>query len=105
MPLLATNGVTHAVPERRPLQDVLTCIHHKTTIAEAGRLLSVNAERYMKTSRQMQELFADLPEAVAETIQLADRLGFTLQDLGYQFPHYPVPPGETEASFLRKRTD
>jgi error-prone DNA polymerase len=105
LPLLATNGVTHAVPERRPLQDVLNCIHHKTTIAEAGRLLSVNAERHMKTSRQMQELFADLPEAVAETIHLADRLSFTLQELGYEFPHYPVPPGETEATFLRKRTD
>ncbi len=104
LPLLATNGVTHAVPERRPLQDVLTCIHHKTTIAEAGRLLSHNAERYLKTSRQMQELFADVPEAVAETTELAARLGFTLQDLGYQFPRYPVPPGETEASFLRKRT-
>ncbi len=105
LPLVATNGVTHATENRRELQDVLTCVRHKTTIAEAGRLLSHNSERHMKSSAQMQALFADLPEAIANTGELATRLGFTLANLGYQFPRYPVPPGETEMSYLRQLAD
>src|SRR5690348_10688647 len=105
MPILATNGVSHAVPERRPLLDILTCTKHKTTIAEAGKLLSFNSERHLKSAKEMSRLFADLPEAIAETMELNNRLQFTLENLGYEFPRYPVPPGETEASFLRKRTE
>ncbi len=105
LPLLATNGVSHATAERRELQDVLTCIHHKTTIAEAGTLLSFNSERHMKSSQEMQRLFADLPDAFAHAGELAHRLDFTLTNLGYQFPRYPVPPGETEMSYLRQLTD
>jgi error-prone DNA polymerase len=105
LPLLATNGVTYATPDRRNLQDVLTCIQHKTTLAEAGRLLTHNAERHLKTSAEMAALFADVPEAVANTVNLAQRLQFTLVDLGYQFPHYPVPSGETQMSYLRQITD
>jgi error-prone DNA polymerase len=105
LPILATNGVTHAIEERRELQDVLTCIQKKTNLAEAGTLLNFNAERHMKTSAQMQQLFADLPAAIANTGELADRLHFTLVDLGYQFPQYPVPAGETEMSYLRHLTD
>jgi error-prone DNA polymerase len=104
LPLLATNGVNQAVEERRNLQDVLTCIRLKTTVAEAGRLLNVNAERYMKTTEEMNALYADRPSAIAETQYLAARLQFTLKDLGYEFPRYPVPDGDTQASFLRKRT-
>jgi error-prone DNA polymerase len=105
LPMLATNGVTHATPARRELQDVLTCIRHKTTLDEAGQLLSINAERYLKTPREMCRLFGDLPEACANTLELAARLDFTLEDLGYEFPRYPVPSGETESSYLRKLTD
>ena len=105
LPLVATNGVTHATPDRRELQDVLTCLRHKTTIAEAGRLLNINAERHMKTSAEMHALFADVPEAIANTTELAMRIGFTLENLGYQFPRYPVPAGETEMSYLRKLAD
>ncbi len=72
---------------------------------EAGQLLARNAERYLKPPRMMARLFADVPEAVAETVELSERLDFTLADLGYEFPKYPVPPGETIHSFLRKRTD
>ncbi len=104
LPLVATNGVSHAIPERRELQDVLTCIHHKTTIADAGTLLNFNAERHVKSSEEMQKLFVDLPDAFANTTELANRLNFTLVDLGYQFPRYPVPPGETEMSYLRQLT-
>jgi error-prone DNA polymerase len=105
LPLLATNGVTHATQERRELQDVLTCVRNKTTIDEAGRLLSINAERYLKTPTDMCRLFGDVPEACGNTLELASRLNFTLADLGYEFPRYPAPPGETEASYLRKLAD
>jgi len=105
LPLLATNGVSHAFPEDRDLLDALTCVRHKTTIFEAGRRLAKNAERYLKTTAQMEALFADLPEAIANTQHLAARLQFTLCDLGYKFPAYPVPPGETMHSYLRKLAD
>jgi error-prone DNA polymerase len=105
LPLVATNGVSHATPESREALDVLTCVRHKTTIDEAGRLLSINSERHLKSAQAMQRLFADLPEAIANTKALSDRLQFTLADLGYQFPRYPTPPGETMNSFLRKRVE
>src|SRR5580658_7741712 len=105
LPLLATNGVSHATPESREALDVLTCVRNKVTIHEAGRLLSLNSERYLKDAKQMSRLFADLPEAIANTKELSDRLQFTLADLGYQFPKYPVPPGETMNSFLKKRVE
>ncbi len=105
VPVIATNGVRFATPDARPLYDVLTCIRHGTTLANAGRRLAANAERYLKSPRQMQALFSDLPRAVAETRTLADRLDFTLADLGYRFPDYPVPEGETQMSFLRRITE
>jgi error-prone DNA polymerase len=105
LPLLATNGVCHATPAERELMDALSCVRHKTTIQRAGRLLARNAERHLKPTAEMQRLFADTPEALANACELATRTGFTLTDLGYQFPRYPVPPGETMNSFLRKRTE
>ena len=105
LPLLATNGVSYATPQARELQDVLTCVRHKVKIDSAGRLLAVNSERFVKDSVEMARVFGDLPEAIANTTELSSRLQFTLADLGYQFPRYPVPPGETMDSFLRKRTD
>src|SRR5262245_53984500 len=102
VPIAATNGVRFAEPADRPLYDVLTCIRHKTTIAQAGTRLSCNAERYLKPPAQMANLFADLPEALRASGELADRLSYTMADLGYRFPAYPVPDGESMASFLRK---
>jgi error-prone DNA polymerase len=102
VPVVATNGVRFATPGERPLFDVLTCIHHHTDVARAGRRLAPNAERYLKPPADMAALFADHPHAVAETRELAGRLEYTMADLGYRFPTYPVPPGETETSFLRK---
>jgi error-prone DNA polymerase len=104
VPVIATNGARFADPGDRPLYDVLTCIRHKTTLERAGRRLAWNAERYLKAPDAMARLFADLPAAVAGTRDLADRLAYTMADLGYEFPRYPVPPGETTASFLRKVT-
>ncbi len=105
VPLVATGGVRFASPEERPLFDVLTAIREHTTLDAAGRLLAANAERYLKPPAQMARLFADRPEAVRATEALAERLQFTMKDLGYRFPSYPVPPGETEMSFLRKIAD
>jgi len=105
LPLVATNGIRFARREQRPLYDALTCVHHKTTITEAGRLLGRNAERYLKPPKQMVRLFQDVPEAIANAGELSDRLGFTLADLGYEFPKYQVGPGETMNQFLRQRAD
>ena len=102
VPVVATNGVRFAAPATRPLYDVLTCIRHKTTLERAGRRLTWNAERYLKAPDAMSRLFSDMPGAVAATRDLADRLGYTMADLGYRFPDYPVPAGETMPSFLRK---
>ncbi|MGH9327152.1 MAG: PHP domain-containing protein, partial [Terriglobia bacterium] len=105
LPLLATNGVCYSTPEQREIQDVFTCIRHHSTLETAGRLLARNSERHVKGSREMAGLFRDLPEAIANTEALASRLQFSLRGLGYEFPRYPVPEGETQMSFLRRRTE
>lgn len=104
LPLLATNGVNYATPRERELADAFTALRNHRTLAAAGRLLARNSERYLKSPSDMQALFADLPEAIANTQALSERLEFTLNDLGYEFPPYPVPDGETMISFLRERT-
>ncbi len=104
LPLLATNGVCYAIPQGRQLCDAFTAIRHHRTLSTAGRLLTRNAERFLKSPQEMQQLFADYPEAIANTRELSARLEFTLNDLGYEFPRYPVPEGETMNSFLRDRT-
>jgi error-prone DNA polymerase len=71
----------------------------------AGRLLERNDERHLRSTEEMVELFSDLPEATGNTGELSARLEHTLVDLGYEFPRYPVPEGETMDSFLRKRTE
>jgi len=102
LPLLATNGVCYAIPQGRQLCDAFTAIRHHRTLSTAGRLLTRNAERFLKSTKDMQQLFADLPEAISNTLELSSRLEFTLNDLGYEFPRYPVPEGETMNSFLRE---
>ena len=105
LPLLATNGVGYATPAQREVADVFTCIRNHVRLETAGRLLAQNSERYLKSAATMLKLFADLPEATANTAELSSRLEFTLEDLGYVFPKYPVPHGETMTSFLRQRTE
>ncbi len=104
LPLLATNGVNYATPRERELADAFTALQHHRTLAAAGRLLARNAERHLKSPAAMRALFADLPQAIANTVELSSGLEFTLNDLGYEFPRYPVPEGETMMSFLRERT-
>src|SRR5258705_9017636 len=101
LPLLATNGVKYAKPYGREVLDVFTCIREHTHLDAAGKLLTQNAERYLKSDRQMRAIFADLPETIENTARLAERLMFSLENLGYEFPEYPVPAGHTMNSFLR----
>ncbi|MGF1530995.1 MAG: DNA polymerase III subunit alpha [Puniceicoccaceae bacterium] len=102
LPLLATNVVTYAEPGDRKVADVFTCLRHHTHLEAAGRLLSINAARSVQSPEVMERRFADLPESILNTARLAERIEFTLGDLGYAFPRYPVPEGETMDSFLRK---
>jgi len=116
LPLLATNGPAYAAPARslggsehavqeREVLDAFTCLRHHCTLETVGRLLARNGERHLTMPAEMARIFADLPEAIANTHQLSTRLEFALNDLGYQFPRYPTPEGETMNSFLRQRTE
>jgi len=104
VPLLATNEVLYHHPARRPLQDVLTCIREKTTIDAIGKRLEANAERYLKPAHEMARLFRDRPEAIAETMRFAGRISFSLDQLKYQYPDEPVPPGKTAQQHLENLT-
>lgn len=105
LPLLATNGVRYAYSEDREILDVFTCIRNHCQLDSAGRLLERNDERHLRSGAEMARLFSDLPEAIANSSELSERLEYTLAHLGYEFPRYPVPPDETIDSFLRKRTE
>ena len=104
LPLVATNGVRYARPGDKELHDVMTAIRHRTTLDRAGALLAAQRERHVQGAPEMAERFADLPGALDAAFELSQRLDFTLADLGYRFPEYPLPPGESPASFLRKIT-
>jgi error-prone DNA polymerase len=104
LPLLATNGVQYATATGREVLDVFTCIREHTHLDAAGKLLTQNAERHLKSDREMRELFRDLPEAITNTERLADRLQFSLENIGYAFPDFPVPGGHDMNSFLRTIT-
>jgi error-prone DNA polymerase len=103
LPLLATNGVRYATQYEREVLDIFTAIKHGTDIERAGRLLACNSQRYLRKPQMMHRLFADLPEAVDNTLLLSQRLEFELDKLGYEFPRYDTPTGEPATVFLRKR--
>ena len=105
LPVIATNGVRAATDKDRELLDVLTSIRFHTSLDQAGRLLTANDSRSLRSAREMAALFRDIPEAIANTGIVRQRLEFTLNDLGYEFPHYPVPDGDTTDSFLTKRVE
>jgi len=104
VPLLATNDVLYHAPERRELQDVITCIREHVTLDEAGRLLEVNAERYLKSPSEMASLFRDIPEAIDETVRFANRITFSLDQLKYNYPDEPVPKGKSAQQHLEDLT-
>jgi error-prone DNA polymerase len=93
LPLLATNDVLYHIPERRPLQDVLTCIREHCTIAEAGFRLAANAERHLKPAAEMARLFRGHQDALARSCDIVERCRFSLDELRYEYPEEPVPAG------------
>ena len=101
VPLIATNEPLYHTPERRALQDVVTCIREGLTLETAGRILEANAERHLKPAAEMERLFRDAPEAVAETLRYAERIVFSLDDLKYNYPSEPIPAGKTPHGHLR----
>jgi error-prone DNA polymerase len=105
VPLVATNQPLFARPDGRLLADVFTCIREKTDLDRAGRRLLANGERALKGGAEMAELFRDLPDALTNSGELALRLAFTLKDLGYRFPDFPLPPGQTPLGYLRELTE
>jgi error-prone DNA polymerase len=104
LPLVATNAVLYHAPHRRALQDVLTCIREKCTIADAGFRLAVNAERHLKAPDEIARLFARHPDAIARTVQIAEACGFSLDELRYEYPDEPIPPGKTAQQHLEDLT-
>ena len=100
--LLVTNGVLYGTPDRRTALDVFTCARNHTHVDAAGRLLEPNTERHLKPALSISALFPDLPQAVANTVAVSNEIEFTLENLGYQFPKFPVPPDETMDTFLAK---
>ncbi|MFQ5699045.1 MAG: DNA polymerase III subunit alpha [Myxococcota bacterium] len=101
LPPVATGDVRHARASGKPLLDALTCLRHRTTLEQAGRRLLPNGERHLRSPREMAERFGDCPEALRNTLAIAERCQFTLGDLGYRFPDFPLAPGETPAARLR----
>lgn len=104
LPVVATGGVTYATKPVRAAADVFTCLRLHTTLDAAGKKLAVNDERDIKTAAEMKQLFHRYPEALKNSLRLADRIEFTLKDLGYHFPEFAVPNGHNMETFLRDRT-
>jgi len=104
LPLLATGGVNYATPAARRTADVFTCLRDHVTLDAAGRRLAENSQRHLKSAREMHGLFRDLPVALENSVRLGERLEFSLDDLGYRFPDFPVPAGETMDGLLRRLT-
>ena len=103
IPVLPTNGVRYATTYEREVLDVFTSVRNHTELDRAGRLLCVNGRRHLRSADEMVRLFRDVRGAVETSVELSGRLQFELGDLGYSFPRYPVPEGESMDSFLRKR--
>jgi error-prone DNA polymerase len=98
--LLATNDVHFHVPERRALQDVLACIRAGVQLDAAGRRLFAHGERHLKAPAEMARLFARHPDAIAAGLDIVARCRFSLDELRYDYPDEPVPPGATAQSHL-----
>jgi len=104
VPVVATNDVRCASADERPVLDALTCLRSRRTLDRAGRALLPNGERVLRSGAEMAARFADRPGWLRASRAVAERCAFTLEDLGYRFPAFPVPRGETQASWLRQQT-
>jgi error-prone DNA polymerase len=104
LPMVATNDVLYHLPDRRSLQDVMTCIRLGCRIDQAGLALQPNAERHLKSPKEMERLFAAYPEAVLRTQDIVERCNFSLAELAYEYPDEPIPPGLTPDEHLANLT-
>jgi error-prone DNA polymerase len=104
IPLLATNDVHYHIPDRRKLQDILTCVRHGCTIQQAGYRLFQNGERYLKSPAQMHRLFANYPQAISRGLEIAEQCQFNLDQLRYEYPHELTSPGKTQLEYLTELT-
>ena len=104
IPLIALNAPLYALPDDRPLHDVMTCIREKIKIHDAGRKLIANAERHLKSADEMARLFIDAPDAIAQIAEMMNRIDFTLDDLRYEYPHEQVPQGWSPMGWLIRIT-
>src|SRR5581483_5298288 len=105
VPLVAANDVHCHDPARRRLAAVLACIRETTTLAKAGKVVSPNGERHLRTREEIARLYGDWPEAIARSVEVADMASFVLDELRYEYPEELVPPGETPSSHLRALTE
>ena len=105
VPLMASNDALYHAPQRRRLQDVLTCIREHVTLNNAGRRLQANAERHLKDGAAMARLFRDRPDAITETMRLLERLTFSLDELAYEYPDEPVEGFSDPQSALEHFTE
>lgn len=105
LPLVASNDVHYHISQRRILQDVVTAVRHGCSVAELGHRGFSNGERYLKSPEQMADLFATIPEALARTLEIADRCPFSLEELKYEYPLELCPPGKTLSGYLRELTE
>ena len=103
-PLVASNDAAYHDPDRKPLADVLACIREKCTIHDAGYRLEANAERHLKPAAEMARLFAQYPQAIARSLEIAGRIRFNLDELRYEYPDEPVPPGKSPQAYLEELT-
>lgn len=104
LPLVAATEVLYHHPQRRPLQDILTCIRHKCSIENAGRRIRQNGEHYLKSTNLFESLFGDVPEAVHRTLEIASQCDFSLDQIRYRYPTENLPDGTTSSSRLRQLT-
>ncbi|MBY9068108.1 error-prone DNA polymerase [Hyphomonas sp. WL0036] len=103
-PIIATTDALYHTPERRPLQDVLTCIREHCTVDTAGFHLEANAERHLKSGAEIARLFKGFEPAIARTLDIVERCRFSLDELSYEYPDEPVPPGSTPQEHLERLT-
>ena len=102
--IIAINDVLYHEPERRQIQDVLSCIRERTTIAKVGKKLERHAERHLKSASEMVRLFRKMPEAIEETLYFLNRAKFSLDELRYEYPNEPIPEGKTAQAHLTDLT-
>ncbi len=102
---VVTNDVHAHSPDRKPLQDVVSCIREGCTLETAGLKLLANGERHLKSGAEMARLFKGYEAALARTVEIAEAIQFSLDELRYNYPHEPVPEGRTADGYLRQLTE